>query len=95
MSYSALCKRVEDPAQEPDLANALRKSVSSTGAKIKVQLVASCKSHKPPGAKTAQRTIEATPDSVTVTLATSSKTSQPSKHRLNTILCVWTPKSFS
>ena len=41
------------------------------------------------------RTIEATPNSVTVTLATSSKTSQPSKHRLNTILCVWTPKSFS
>ena len=49
MSYSALCKRVEVLEREPDLAKMLRKSLSSPGAKIEVQLVTSCKSHKPPG----------------------------------------------
>ena len=48
MSYSALCKRVEDLEREPDLARMLRKSLSSPGAKIEVQLVTSCKSHTPP-----------------------------------------------
>ena len=50
MSYSTLCKRVEDLEQEPELARELRKSLSVPGAAIEVQLVTSCKSHKPPGA---------------------------------------------
>ena len=49
MSYSGLCKRVEDLEREPDLARLLRKSLSSPGDKIEVQLVTSCNSHKPPG----------------------------------------------
>ena len=50
MSYSALCKRVEDLEQEPELAREFCKSLSVPGAAIEVQLVVSCKSHKPPGA---------------------------------------------
>ena len=50
MSYSTLCKRVEDLEQEPELARELRKSLPVPGAAIEVQLVTSCKSHKPPGA---------------------------------------------
>ena len=50
MSYSTLCKRVEDLEQEPELARELRKSLSVPGAASEVQLVTSCKSHKPPGA---------------------------------------------
>ena len=46
----SLCKRVEDLEQEPELARELRKSLSVPGAAIEVQLVSSCKSHKPPGA---------------------------------------------
>ena len=51
MSYSTLCKRVGDLEQEPELARELRKSLSVPGAAIEVQLVTSCKSHKPPGAE--------------------------------------------
>ena len=74
MSYSEWCKRVEDLEREPDRARTLRKSLSSVGAKIEVQLVTSCKSHKPSGEikfsicwprtmvrKTIQRTVEAVP----------------------------------
>ena len=50
MSHSALCERVEDLEQEPELARALCKSLPVPGAAIEVQLVTSCKSHKPPGA---------------------------------------------
>ena len=50
LSYSILCKRVEDLEQEPELARELKKSLSTPGASIEVQLVTSCKSHKPPGA---------------------------------------------
>ena len=50
LSYSILCKRVEDLEQEPELARKLKKSLSTPGASIEVQLVTSCKSHKPPGA---------------------------------------------
>ena len=50
MSCSTLCKRVEDLRQEPEIARTLRKSLSFPGAVIEVQLVTSCKSHKPPGA---------------------------------------------
>ena len=50
LSYSILCKRVEDLEQEPELARVLKKSLSTPGASIEVQLVTSCKSHKPPGA---------------------------------------------
>ena len=50
MSYSTLCKCVEDLEQEPELARELRKSLSVPGAAIEVQLVTSCKRHKPPGA---------------------------------------------
>ena len=50
MSFSALCKLVENLEQESDLAEALRTSMSSSGAKIEVQLVTSCKRRKPPGA---------------------------------------------
>ena len=49
MSFSALCKRVEDLEQDPELARELRKSLSVPGAAIEVQLVTSCTSHKPPG----------------------------------------------
>ena len=42
--------RVGDLEQEPELARALCKSLSVPGAAIEVQLVTSCKSHKPPGA---------------------------------------------
>ena len=52
LSYSILCKRVEDLEQEPELARELKKSLSIPGAWIEVQLVTSCKSHKPPGAVT-------------------------------------------
>ena len=45
-----LCKRVEDLEQEPELARELWKSLSVPGAAIEVQLVTSCKCHKPPGA---------------------------------------------
>ena len=51
LSYSILCKRVEDLEQEPELARELKKSLSTPGASIEVQLVTSCKSHKPPGVK--------------------------------------------
>ena len=74
ISYSEWCKRVEDLEREPDRARTLRKSLSSVGAKIEVQLVTSCKSHKPPGEikfsicwprnmvrKTTQKTVEAVP----------------------------------
>ena len=50
MTYSILCKRVEDLEQEPELARELRKSLSVPGAAVEVQLVTSCKSHRPPGA---------------------------------------------
>ena len=50
MSHSTLCKRVEDPEQEPELARELQKSLSVPGAAIEVQLVTSCKSHKAPSA---------------------------------------------
>ena len=45
LSYSILCKRVEDLEQEPELARELKKSLSTPGASIEVQLVTSCKSH--------------------------------------------------
>ena len=102
MSYSALCKRVEDLEPEPELARELCKSLSVPGAAIEVQLVTSCKSHEPPGAVTfrnihgvprcgQQNNTESNCSSsrlCTVTLATSFTTSQPSKPCLNTILCV-------
>ena len=48
LSCSILCKRVEDLEQEPELARELKKSLSTPGASIEVQLVTSRKSHKPP-----------------------------------------------
>ena len=42
LSYSILCKRVEDLEQEPELARELKKSLSTPGASIEVQLVTSC-----------------------------------------------------
>ena len=50
LTYSILCKRVEDLEQEPELARELRKSLTVPVATTEVQLVTSCKSHKPPGA---------------------------------------------
>ena len=108
MSYSALCKRVEDLEQDPELAREGRKSLSVPGAAIEVQLVTSCTSHKPPGAPHVtpslasqcgeQNNTESNCSSsrlCTVTLSTSFTTSQPSKHCLNTVLCVRTLRSFS
>ena len=50
LSYSILCKRVDDLEQEPEIARELKNSMSAPGASNEVQLVTSCKSHKPPGA---------------------------------------------
>ena len=51
-SYSILCQRVEDLEQDPQLARELKNSMSTPGASIEVQLVTSCKSHKPPKCST-------------------------------------------
>ena len=48
MSYSTLCKSVEDLEQEPELARELQKSLSVPVAAIEVQLVT--KSHRAPSA---------------------------------------------
>ena len=50
LTYSILCKRVEELEQELELVRELRKSLSVPGATIEVQLVTSCKSHKAQGA---------------------------------------------
>ena len=48
--YISLCKHVENLEQEPELARELSRSLFAQGAAVEVQLVTSCKSHKPPGA---------------------------------------------